>query len=111
LPLAKRFPARPNGLDAAIAQQMPRLFASLTNNGHPAWLGYEVVGILYLGENGDPLALVQVHKLWRAAARACGPRVASASWAVLFYFGGCHIPCSHGAAFFVRTARGWKAWS
>ena len=97
---------------SALRREVPVAFHDMQNqNGFGAWRGYRPVAIYSLKTDGGELLPRVVARYHKAAAAACGNRVASRSWVALIQFpqAGSALQGA-GVAFLARTAAGWRIW-
>jgi hypothetical protein len=96
----------------ALRREVPVAFHDMQNqNGFGAWRGYRPVAIYSLKPDGGEFLPRVVARYHKAAAAACGNRVASRSWVALIQFpqaGGALQGA--GVAFLAHTAAGWRIW-
>ena len=95
----------------ALRKLVPKRYGNMTNQqGGGAWRGYVVVSEFNLGwPRWAGLTYPQTYR--RSAVRACGSRVANASWVVIIQFPRSQAAdLSTSAAYIVRTARGLAIW-
>jgi hypothetical protein len=95
----------------ALRRLVPKRYGDMTNQqGRGAWRGYVVVSEFDLGwPRYAGLTLPPTYR--KSAVRACGARVASASWVVIIQFPRSQAAdLSTSAAYIVRTVRGLTIW-
>jgi hypothetical protein len=94
---------------SAVEQQVPKLYAGMTNqSGRGAWRGYVVLALLTLG----PDRVKVVAKSYRVrAVRACGEAVADRSWVALITFPNAgSVNFGGSVAYLAPTKGGWTIW-
>ena len=91
----------------ATRRLVPRFYARLESQGHPAWPHFQIAGLVgpnwRLTNGGIPFYA-------RFAKSLCGERVAGLSWAAYLTFPNCQLPCAYDLALLVYTKKGWTLW-